>query len=271
MRATWLTGGSFLVVATGTAVLLSITAAAPADGKSSVGLPPPVTLKPSKPLTGVAFAGTPAVGALFTTSAGRLGEHFCTATVVDSRAGDLLVTAAHCVSGYPAAKPAGLAFVPDYAGRTRPYGIWKVTRIVVDSAWASAGDPDDDVAFLMVAPHQGDVQIENVTGAENLSTGRRPAGVIRVIGYPDALSRPIRCQNQVTAFSSRQLEFSCGSYTNGTSGGPFITDVDPFTGDGTVIGVIGGYEQGGLSPDVSYAAAFGRNVQSLYDVALGRH
>src|SRR5262249_44476971 len=47
-----------------------------------------------------AFAGTPAVGALFTTS-GRndlLGSHFCTASVVDSPHRDLVLTAAHCVS-----------------------------------------------------------------------------------------------------------------------------------------------------------------------------
>ena len=53
------------------------------------------------------------------------------------------------------------------------------------------------------------------------------------------------------------MEFDCGGYTNGTSGGPFLANVHPATGLGTVIGVIGGYEQGGDTPSVSYSARFG--------------
>lgn len=43
--------------------------------------------------------------------------------------------------------------------------------------------------------------------------------------------------------------------------------MDPATGNGTVVGVIGGYQQGGDSPAVSYAAMFGQNVLSLYVTA----
>jgi hypothetical protein len=60
---------------------------------------------------GQAFNGVAAVGALFTVSGGRLGTHFCTASVVHSAHGDLAVTAAHCVSGVRGQ----LAFVPEYA------------------------------------------------------------------------------------------------------------------------------------------------------------
>jgi hypothetical protein len=35
-----------------------------------------------------------------------------------------------------------------------------------------------------------------------------------------------------------------------------------------VIGVIGGYQRGGGSPDISYAATFGENVQALYGIAM---
>jgi len=40
---------------------------------------------------GQAFAGIPPVGALYTASGGKLGQHFCTATVVDSPDGDLAI------------------------------------------------------------------------------------------------------------------------------------------------------------------------------------
>jgi hypothetical protein len=65
-----------------------------------------------------------------------------------------------------------------------------------------------------------------------------------------------------------QLEFDCGGYTDGTSGGPFLANVDTLTGQGTVIGVIGGYEQGGDTPQVSYSAMFEANVAALYLTAV---
>jgi hypothetical protein len=65
-----------------------------------------------------------------------------------------------------------------------------------------------------------------------------------------------------------QLEFDCGGYTDGTSGGPFLASVNPLTGQGAVIGVIGGYEQGGDTPQVSYSAMFGKNVAALYRTAV---
>ncbi len=50
-------------------------------------------------------------------------------------------------------------------------------------------------------------------------------------------------------------------------GGPLLYDAAPGTGDGTVIGVIGGYQQGGDLPQISYAAMFGQNVAALYRTA----
>ena len=205
------------------------------------------------------------VGALFRVTNGQLGTHFCTASVIDSPAGNLLITAAHCVTGYFDASPVGLAFVPGYNG-TAPLGTWTVTRIFVDPAWASSADPDDDVAFLTVAPHGNNTSIESVTGADRLKIGQPSTGIVRVIGYPDSQSGPLSCQNRITEFSSSQMEFDCNGYTNGTSGSPFLINVNA-AGEGTVIGVIGGYEQGGYSADVSYAATFRTNVQALYQTA----
>jgi V8-like Glu-specific endopeptidase len=245
-------------MATAAAMLWPVAPAAPAD------------ITPSALVTTTAPAGTAAVGALFTVRGGQLRTHFCTASVVDSPAGDLLLTAAHCVQGYSDTSPAGLAFVPGYNG-TAPYGAWTVTRIFVDQAWASTADPDDDVAFLTVAPQPGqDTPIQDVTGGERLGIGHPSAGLVRVIGYPDTRDTPLSCQNQITAFSPTQMQFDCDGYTMGTSGSPFLVGVDPATGEGTVIGAIGGYQEGGDSPDVSYAATFGRSLQALYGTALSQ-
>ena len=65
-----------------------------------------------------------------------------------------------------------------------------------------------------------------------------------------------------------QLVFACDGFTDGTSGGPFLRDVSA-DGYGTVIGVIGGYQQGGDNPAISYSPRFGRSVASLYRTASG--
>lgn len=209
------------------------------------------------------FAGTPAVGALFTMSKGKLGRHFCTASVIGSPHGDLVITAAHCMTG-----TSGVVFVPGYDRGAAPYGIWTVTKIYVDRSWTSSSNPDDDVAFLRVSQAGSTVPIEDVTGAEALKTGTPARQLVEVIGYPDSGSQPIVCRNWTREPMSEQLEFDCGGYTDGTSGGPFLANVNPLTGQGRVIGVIGGYEQGGLTPQVSYSSMFGANVAALYRQAV---
>ena len=214
---------------------------------------------------GQAFGGTPPVGALFTTSSGGLNQHFCTATVVDSPAGDLVITAAHCVTGAQGT----LDFVPGYDQGGEPYGVWTVTKVYVDQAWSSSSSQNDDFAFVRVSRPGSSVPIEDVTGAERLDTDL-PASreLVQVIGYPNATNQPVTCQNPIKQAMAGQLEFDCDGYTNGTSGGPFLSEIDQVTGQGLVIGVIGGYQQGGDSPQVSYSPVLGANAAALYRVAV---
>jgi V8-like Glu-specific endopeptidase len=225
------------------------------------------SLAPTMATQAVAFAGTPAVGALFTvTSGGGLGGHFCSASVVDSPARDLVITAAHCVGGGGSSQ---IAFVPAYDNGRMPYGIWRVIRVIVDQSWISSANPNADVAFLTVSAPDG-ARIQDITGGERLGIGQAAGQYVRVIGYPQATNVPIRCGNLARRFSPTQLVFDCGGYTDGTSGGPLLDDVNPTTGLGTVIGVIGGYQQGGDTPSVSYAARFGALVADLYKTAAGQ-
>jgi V8-like Glu-specific endopeptidase len=212
-----------------------------------------------------AFRGTPPVGALFTlTGSGGLGKHFCTGSVVHSQAGDLVITAAHCLGD--GSRTPDIAFVPGFHDGQAPYGIWPVTAVFVNHAWSSRKAPTDDIAFLLVGPdsaagHTGQ-SLEQVTGAERLGTGLPPAPV-RVIGYPDTAARPVSCVGMARAFRGRQLVFRCRGYTDGTSGGPFLAHATR-TARGTVMGVIGGFEKGGSTADVSYSPRFGSQVTALY-------
>jgi V8-like Glu-specific endopeptidase len=227
--------------------------------------PEQATLAPPIRAAARSFGGTAAVGALFsTTGGGGLASHFCTASVVHSPHRDIVITAAHCVTHHTGL----IEFVPGYTDGHAPYGIWTVTSIIVDQAWASAANPDDDVAFLVVSQPGTGLRIEDVTGAEQLRIGPPSSLPVQVIGYPDGEGLPVTCQGRTTMPLPHQMEFDCRKYTDGTSGGPFLLGVDPVTGDGSVIGVIGGYQQGGNLPQISYSAVFGKNVAALYQMAI---
>ena len=266
-RFRWLGLRSVRVVGTTVLAMIAIVFATPANGGTGTlvaRIAHVVGLGPSASRNGKPFGGTPAVGALFTLVGGKLGTHFCTASVIQSPHGDLLVTAAHCVTGTTGA----IAFVPGYDDGQQPYGIWLVSRVFTDQAWQASASQDDDVAFLKVSDNDTSTPIEDVTGAEELGTGLPPALLTRVIGYPNGAREPVVCQNRTRAFTATQLEFDCGGYPNGTSGGPFLVRIDQATGQGTVMGVIGGYEQGGDDPAVSYSAVFGSAVKALYQHAV---
>ena len=270
---------AFLVSATVAAAVAVLTAATPARAPASdvvrhvdasftrLGADGTASAPSS-----TAFTGVPTVGALFpagapastTTGLNVGGGHFCTASVVSSPAGDLAVTAAHCVTG----KTTPLAFVPGYPDGQAPYGTWLVTRVFTDATWTASQNPDDDVAFLQLAPASGGVSVQSVTGAEQLGTGAPQRDHVTVIGYPDGSAKPVSCVNWTKAYGATQLEFDCGGYPDGTSGGPFLASVSPATGRGTVIGVIGGFEQGGDTPQVSYSIVFGPSVAGLYQTAV---
>jgi hypothetical protein len=213
--------------------------------------------------TGRPFGGVATVGALFTEVSGRLGRHFCTASVADSPGGDLAVSAAHCFGQ----NSGPVVFVPGYDNGAAPYGVWRVTHVYTAPAWKATQDPDDDVAFLRLAAAPDGVRVEAVVGAERLGTGWPSHAFVQVIGYPDVKNQPVWCANWADSFSPTQLRFECGGYTYGTSGAPFLAAVSGPQDEGTVIGVIGGYEQGGDTPDISYSVAFGPAVASLYRTA----
>jgi V8-like Glu-specific endopeptidase len=207
-----------------------------------------------------AFAGVPAVGALFTVTSSGLRQHFCTASVVHSTGGNLAVTAAHCLTGVQGQ----VVFVPGYADGNEPYGAWPVAAVYTDQAWQTSRSPDDDVAFLRLSRSASGTQVEEVTGGERLAIAWPEPARIQVIGYPDGSEQPVSCVNWVTDFRPGQLEFDCDGYTDGASGSPFLAGMTAPSAPGTVIAVIGGYEQGGDTPAVSYAAVFGPAVAALY-------
>ncbi|MFI7402205.1 trypsin-like serine peptidase [Streptomyces sp. NPDC049541] len=209
----------------------------------------------------VADRASARIGALF--GADRTddlaGGHSCTASVVHSPRRDLVVTAAHCVGD----ASTDLVFVPGYRDGHAPYGVWKLDHRYLPDGWTKDQDEDSDLAFATVDEQDGRA-IEDVVGANRFTPGTTTGATpVTVVGYPDSRETPISCTNKPTAYSSTQQRIDCPAFTQGTSGSPWIND------SGQVVGVLGGYDQGGDTDDVSYSVTLGSQAAALYKTAIG--
>jgi len=204
-----------------------------------------------------ATSGVPAIGALYPSGSSR---HDCTAGVVDSAAGDTLVTAAHCISG----TGRGMMFEPEEHGGQAPYGRWTVTAAYPAGDWTVSQDPDDDIAFLTVAPRRINgklTEIQQVTGGDQLGSTARAGERATITGYPAGTANdPITCA--VTIYLTREFpSFDCRGYVAGTSGTPWLHA----TAHGVqIVGVIGGRNQGGCHDYTSYSSPLSAGVLTAY-------
>lgn len=186
--------------------------------------------------------------------------HACTASVIHSPTRDLIITAAHCVFG----TGTGYTFAPGSVNGSAPRGRWTVTAAYVDPGWRTSRNPLKDVAILRVAaqPFHGAIRtLEQVTPGNRLTasaTGGKPIGAFVVPAFLAGVAgRPVACL--VTGYRRGAYSvFDCNGYPDGVSGAPFIQGV-------TVIGVIGGLDQGGCTPSTSYSAPFdAQTLQTLH-------
>jgi V8-like Glu-specific endopeptidase len=206
------------------------------------------------------------VGALFEHDAS--GNHFCTASVVSSPGKDLLITAAHCINGgRGAGYKSDIVFIPGYRDGQEPFGVWTPARLLVAPQWAKSADPDFDVGFVILRPRDGR-NIQQVLGANRLGIDSGYRYLVHVTGYPNSDNSPITCINWTSQQSATQLRFECSGYTGGTSGSPWVTRFNSRSRTGTIVGVIGGYQQGGDTPSVSYSVRLNGAVQWLYRQAV---
>ncbi|MGW8399761.1 trypsin-like peptidase domain-containing protein [Streptomyces lydicus] len=260
-------GGS--ASASGTAAATS--AAAPA--KPAAEPAKPAAPAAQIPNTAQHFDGVPSVGVLFSVD-GDARTHHCTASVVHSPHRNLILTAGHCNPG------AHAAFVPQYrsGATTQPYGVWAIEESFAYDDRGTAGDKADlDFAFATVAPAEDGRSLEEVTGGNLLTPTPGYTNDVTVIGYPnvrnDPADRAVRCDARTARLTgTRQLRMECGGFYGGTSGSPWLTDVDDETGTGRVIGLIGGLNGGGPkgphNDRTSYSPYFGGKILSLYSRAV---
>lgn len=199
--------------------------------------------------------GLRAVGRVF--SVRPNGENYaCSGTLVDSANRSLVWTAGHCLHrGSPAGFHTNVMFVPAYqpqsTGNVAPFGIWNAREMGVPNAWARRGAadsrqayrPDVDGGVIVLARDAAGRTLTDVLGvSQHIAFPRRIRDKVRMIGYP--LAAPyngeamMQCGPQRTQ-PRRGLKTVFGircPLGSGMSGGPALTDMDPASGIGTVVG-----------------------------------
>ena len=202
----WGVAGVAVVVALG-AILL------PRGGSVSPMLPP--------------LQGISQVGALFQ-GAWQSNPHFCSASVVDSPSGDLIATAAHCLSG----NGQDLEFVPMYHDGQAPYGAWDVTGAYVSQRWMQHQDPQADFAFLTLSPqHPAGRRARSRASwaATSWSLTSSFRGRPSWSGTPGSGGQPVICLNQASARAGYPA-FRCGGFVAGPAAGPGWPTMTPRPG-----------------------------------------
>ena len=195
-------------------------------------------------------------------------DHHCSASIVASPKGNVIVTAAHCVAGKHT-----VFFTPGYHDGQAPYGTWQSAATYIDPGWDTSHDIDGagspyDYAFVVLQPRNGK-NVAEVTGAAlTLKTDATLPAAMQVVGYPSTgnakyKDKPYLCDSTVEKDGQYWETLQCTGIPGGFSGGPWIV------GGKDLIGVIGG--KGQNLPDTdprNYSVRFDSRVKALYDKAV---
>lgn len=208
------------------------------------------------------FDGTPTVGALYVPGAYPT-LHTCTASVTRSTSRNVILTAAHCITG----RGHGYLFAPGYHDGKTPYGVWKVIAAYGSPHWIHHHDTQRDWAFLRVANQVKNgkvVHLQDAVGGNRLGTVANAHQAVRVPGYPlGSNDKPINCLTRVYLHHGFPT-FNCNGYVGGTSGSPWLAGHGRIR---TVVGVIGGLHQGGCRSATSYSSRLGAPARSALERA----
>lgn len=236
---------------TSAVLIIGLLAVTSACGRASPPAEPSATSETAAPakVTAAPVPPNSRVGALFL-GAGDL--HTCTAGILDSAGGDLILTAAHCI-----AEGIDTTFVAGFADAADPADTWKVDAIYLDPRWVKNQDPLADFAILRVS-RDGDGTIEaEAGGGLALGPAPKPGTVITVTGYGLGVGGgPIGCQGATELAPGGFPSLPCSGMVDGTSGAPWTTGL-------TITGLVGGLDGGGCDENVSYSPPFDDTVTAL--------
>jgi Trypsin-like peptidase domain len=232
-------------------LVVGLLAAVAACGRAEPPVPHTATSEtpPATRMSAAPVAPDARIGALFL---GAGDMHTCTAGVLDSAAGDLILTAAHCV-----AEGVDTTFVPGFKDSADPADVWRVATIYLDPRWVQNQDPLADFAILRVTRDGGGSVRAEAGGGLAIGTAPKPGTVVNVTGYGLGVGGgPIGCQSATESAPGGFPSLPCGGLVDGTSGAPWTTGP-------TITGLVGGLDGGGCDENVSYSPPFDDGIAGL--------
>jgi V8-like Glu-specific endopeptidase len=154
-----------------------------------------------------------ATGKLFGRLRG-LGAFECSATVLDTASGRVILTAGHCVFEPSVARFAKrLTFVPAYANGAEPLGRWGWSSLETTREWVLASNTNFDFAVIVLRKQAGS-RVEEVAGGLPLAAGGPREQNYRLVGYPHNLG-------------AGRVMWSCSSSYAGDDPRPFAIGPPP--------------------------------------------
>jgi hypothetical protein len=205
-------------------------------------------------------------------------DYTCSAAVVDSPRGDLIVTAGHCVIDPETgtATSSELIFVPGYRNGSAPFGYWRIQSYAVPEAWkntAKAGQrPNEgaDLAFVSLWGNEEGESFEEATvGAFDVAFDQQCNQTYTQFGYPAEYpygGELLYSHNAAYAGADTEGAFSpvpmkiASDFTRGASGGPWAVGIG--TGAPTVVSVTAyGYAN---QPGYLFGPYFGEAAKKAY-------
>ncbi|RDH75190.1 serine protease [Mycolicibacterium moriokaense] len=233
---------------------LTVGCGRPAPTKPALSPPAPTTAMAMK-MSAAPVPPDARIGALFL-GAGDL--HTCTAGVLDSTGGDLILTAAHCV-----AEGIDTTFVAGFKDVADPASIWRVDATFLDPRWVQNQDPLADFAILRVVRDGGGTVEADAGGGLTIGAAPKAGTAVDVVGYGLGVGGgPVGCRGLTELAPGGFPSLPCGGLVDGTSGSPWTTGP-------TVTGLIGGLDGGGCDENLSYSPPFDDGVVQLLARAEG--
>ena len=162
-----------------------------------------------------------------------LGDYSCSATVLDTRNGRVILTAGHCVFDPRLGRFAKeLTFVPAYADGSAPFGAWSWTKLVTTRAWVFAANSNFDYAAIKLAKVNATPVETAVGGGRKLKTNVKRNQGYAAFGYPVNLGGAERMWGCLSGYAGKDPRpFPVGpvpsamgcDMTAGASGGGWVT------------------------------------------------
>jgi len=232
-----------------------VAAAATGGCQARPAQPPPAE---ASPVTAAAPSATPSarpvppdprVGAVF---AGTDGTHDCTASVLRSEVADLILTAAHCVTG-----GGDISFIAGFADGDDAAAGRPVEAVYLDPRWLENQDPAADFAVARVSRGDGPSLRYVAGGGLRLGASPPPGTQVTVVGYAFGVGGgPTACSAATSPARDGYPMVHCDGVVAGFSGAPWISG-------STVVGVVGGLDGGGCVDEVSYSPPFDGALAAL--------